>query len=81
MLTTDLLIGYVRAIEFAGGANAVKRGSLSLSESSVPMQSRKEVAMTFQRLIVAGKVREAYEKYVHRDFRHHKREVISGTAR
>lgn len=30
-----------------------------------------EIAGTFLKLASSGNVREAYEKYVHRDFRHH----------
>lgn len=33
--------------------------------------SNKEIAGTFLQLASAGHVREAYEKYVHPDFRHH----------
>ena len=32
---------------------------------------RKDIAKEFLRLAAGGKVREAYEKYVHTDFRHH----------
>lgn len=32
---------------------------------------RKEIATEFLTLAASGKVREAYEKYVHPDFRHH----------
>ncbi len=35
------------------------------------MQSRKEIAVTFERLIVAGQIREAYDAYVSLGFRHH----------
>lgn len=31
----------------------------------------KKIALKFQELIVAGEVQEAYERYVHPDFRHH----------
>ena len=33
--------------------------------------NRKEIAKEFLRLAASGNVREAYEKYVHEDFRHH----------
>ncbi len=33
--------------------------------------SRKEAAASFLKLASSGKVREAYEKYIHPDFRHH----------
>jgi predicted SnoaL-like aldol condensation-catalyzing enzyme len=33
--------------------------------------SKKDIAIAFLRLASSGKVREAYEKYVHLDFRHH----------
>ena len=33
--------------------------------------NNKERAISFQRLASSGKVREAYETYVHPDFRHH----------
>jgi predicted SnoaL-like aldol condensation-catalyzing enzyme len=33
--------------------------------------SRKEAATSFMRLVAAGKVREAYQKFVSPDFRHH----------
>ena len=33
--------------------------------------SKKEIAKSFLRLASSGTVREAYEKYVHPDFRHH----------
>ncbi len=33
--------------------------------------NKKEIAITFLQLASAGIVREAYEKYVHPDFRHH----------
>lgn len=32
---------------------------------------KKGIAVAFLRLAVSGKAREAYEKYVHPDFRHH----------
>lgn len=32
---------------------------------------KKEIASSFLRLAASGKVREAYEKYVHPQFRHH----------
>jgi len=34
-------------------------------------KSNKEIAVSFLRLASSGKVREAYEKYIHPDFRHH----------
>jgi hypothetical protein len=33
--------------------------------------NKKEMAISFLRLASSGNVREAYEKYVHPDFRHH----------
>jgi predicted SnoaL-like aldol condensation-catalyzing enzyme len=33
--------------------------------------NKKEIAVSFLRLASSGKVREAYEKYIHPDFRHH----------
>lgn len=33
--------------------------------------NKKEIATSFLRLGSSGKVREAYEKYIHPDFRHH----------
>jgi predicted SnoaL-like aldol condensation-catalyzing enzyme len=33
--------------------------------------NKKEIAESFLKLASSGKVREAYEKYVHPDFRHH----------
>ena len=33
--------------------------------------NNKEIAVSFLKLAAAGKVDEAYEKYVHPDFRHH----------
>jgi predicted SnoaL-like aldol condensation-catalyzing enzyme len=33
--------------------------------------SKKDIAESFLRLASSGKVREAYKKYVHPDFRHH----------
>src|SRR5512139_2565002 len=33
--------------------------------------SNKEIAVSFLRLASSGKVRQAYEKYIHPDFRHH----------
>jgi predicted SnoaL-like aldol condensation-catalyzing enzyme len=33
--------------------------------------SKKDIAISFLRLASSGKVREAYEKYVHPEFRHH----------
>jgi predicted SnoaL-like aldol condensation-catalyzing enzyme len=33
--------------------------------------NKKEIAVSFLHLASSGKVREAYEKYVHPDFRHH----------
>ena len=35
------------------------------------MQSHKEIAVIFEQLVVSGQIREAYEKYVSPDFRHH----------
>src|SRR3954469_3195389 len=35
------------------------------------MTSNKNTAISFMRLITAGQVRDAYEKYVAPDFRHH----------
>ena len=35
------------------------------------MSTRKEAAMDFLRLVAAGKVREAYDKYFGPEFRHH----------
>jgi len=35
------------------------------------MVNKKDAAVSFLRLAASGKVREAYEKYVHPDFRHH----------
>ena len=32
---------------------------------------RKDIATSFLRLATSGRVREAYEKYVHPEFRHH----------
>ena len=32
---------------------------------------QKEIAVSFLRLASSGKVRQAYEKYIHPDFRHH----------
>jgi predicted SnoaL-like aldol condensation-catalyzing enzyme len=37
----------------------------------VPMQSKKELAIAFEKMVVAGQIREAYDKYVSPDFRHH----------
>ena len=34
-------------------------------------KSRKEAAVSFLRLVVAGKIREAYAAYVRPDMRHH----------
>lgn len=33
--------------------------------------NKNEIAVDFLRLASSGKVREAYEKYIHPDFRHH----------
>jgi predicted SnoaL-like aldol condensation-catalyzing enzyme len=33
--------------------------------------TKKEIAIDFLKLVSSGKVREAYEKYVHKDFFHH----------
>ncbi len=33
--------------------------------------SHKEIAVSFLRLASSGRVRQAYEKYIHPDFRHH----------
>jgi hypothetical protein len=33
--------------------------------------SKKDIAISFLKLASSGKVREAYEKYVHPDFSHH----------
>lgn len=33
--------------------------------------NKKDIASSFLKLASSGKVREAYEKYVHPDFRHH----------
>jgi predicted SnoaL-like aldol condensation-catalyzing enzyme len=33
--------------------------------------NKKDIAISFLRLASSGNVREAYEKYVHPDFRHH----------
>ena len=33
--------------------------------------TKKEIAIDFLKLVSSGKVREAYEKYVHPDFKHH----------
>ncbi len=33
--------------------------------------NKKEIAISFLRLASSGKVREAYDRYVHPDFRHH----------
>ena len=33
--------------------------------------SKKDIAVNFLRLASSGKVREAYDKYIHPDFRHH----------
>ena len=35
------------------------------------MKKHKENAVSFLRLASSGRVREAYEKYIHPDFRHH----------
>jgi len=35
------------------------------------MQSHKNIAREFFRMVTSGQVREAYEKYVSNDFRHH----------
>jgi predicted SnoaL-like aldol condensation-catalyzing enzyme len=35
------------------------------------METNKEIATSFLRMVASGKVREAYEKYVSPDFRHH----------
>ncbi len=35
------------------------------------IMNKKDIATTFLKLASSGKVREAYEKYVHPDFRHH----------
>jgi predicted SnoaL-like aldol condensation-catalyzing enzyme len=35
------------------------------------MQTHKEIAVIFEQLVVSGQIREAYEKYVSPDFRHH----------
>lgn len=36
------------------------------------MQSaQKEAALAFQQLVVSGRIREAYEKYIHPEFFHH----------
>lgn len=32
---------------------------------------QKEIALAFQKLVVAGRIREAYEKYIHSEFFHH----------
>lgn len=34
-------------------------------------QSHKEAALSFLHMVVEGKIREAYEKYISPDFRHH----------
>ena len=39
--------------------------------TNISKGSHKEVAVTFEQLIVSGQIREAYEKYVSADFRHH----------
>ena len=33
--------------------------------------NKKQIAVSFLHLAASGKVREAYEKYIHPDFRHH----------
>ena len=33
--------------------------------------TKKEIAVSFQSLVVSGKIREAYDEYVHAEFRHH----------
>lgn len=33
--------------------------------------SKKDIALAFQNLIISGKVREAYDLYIHPQFRHH----------
>jgi predicted SnoaL-like aldol condensation-catalyzing enzyme len=35
------------------------------------VEKQKEIAVSFLRLASSGKVREAYEKYIHTGFRHH----------
>lgn len=35
------------------------------------MQSHKDIAREFFRMVTSGQVREAYEKYISNDFRHH----------
>ena len=33
--------------------------------------TKKDIAVTFLKLASSGKVRDAYDRYVHRDFKHH----------
>ena len=33
--------------------------------------NKKDIAVSFLQLVASGKIREAYDKYVHSDFRHH----------
>ena len=40
-------------------------------KKNLPRKTKKEIANDFLRLASSGKVREAYEKYVHPDFIHH----------
>jgi predicted SnoaL-like aldol condensation-catalyzing enzyme len=35
------------------------------------MQTHKNIATSFLQMVASGQIREAYEKYVSRDFRHH----------
>jgi predicted SnoaL-like aldol condensation-catalyzing enzyme len=35
------------------------------------MQSKKDIAVSFEKMIVAGQITEAFEKYVSPNFRHH----------
>ena len=37
----------------------------------IKFMTKKEIAIDFLKLVSCGKVREAYEKYVHKDFFHH----------
>ncbi|MGI8387479.1 nuclear transport factor 2 family protein [Robertmurraya sp. P23] len=44
---------------------------MSEEQQSIPTYSLKEKAVSFLQLVASGKVREAYEKYIESDFRHH----------
>jgi predicted SnoaL-like aldol condensation-catalyzing enzyme len=47
------------------------REEATMSEAAVTTQTHKEAAQDFLRLVASGKVREAYDRYIGPEFRHH----------